>query len=68
MVQVMTQNMESRKIMMQVMPVAGWGVGPQLPLSVTSAAHAGPKILILSESFGVIIFLNNFKKITPEGL
>ena len=50
------------------MPVAGWGVGPQLPLSVTSAAHAGPKFLILSESFGVIIFLNNFKKITPEGL
>ena len=35
MVHVMTQNMESRKNMVQVLPVAGGGVGPQSPLPVT---------------------------------
>ena len=38
MVSVMTQNRECRQNMVQVLPVAGGGVGPQLPLQVTSVA------------------------------
>ena len=44
MVHVMTQNMESRKNMVQVLPVAGGGVGPQSPLPVTIQLECLPRL------------------------
>ena len=41
----MTQNMESGKNMVHILPVAGGGVGPKSPLPVTIRALAGEKIV-----------------------
>ena len=62
MVHVMTLR---RKHMVQVLPVAGCGVRPQLPLPVTTAALAGQKLKkilsILLEPLTVIFVLNHFE-------
>ena len=42
MVHVMTQNMENKKNMVQVLPVAGCGVGPPAAPSSSFAGHRDP--------------------------
>ena len=60
MVHVINQNMESRKNMVQVLPVTGCSVGPQLPMPVTTAALSESSWNFL-EPIRVIFVLNNFK-------
>ena len=64
MVDAMTQNMESKKHMVQVLSVVDGSVGPQLPFPVISVTLPGPKKKEgRVRHLRIIIVLNHFESL-----